>query len=57
MIDNCLVGCPAGGSDQTLIRNVYTLNNNSSTKFANWVAYKVTKDSHASERSRNWARI
>lgn len=55
-IDNCLVGCPTGGGAQTIIRNVYTLNNNSSTKFANWVAYKVTKDSHASGRSRNWAR-
>ncbi|WP_145502179.1 DNA/RNA non-specific endonuclease [Yersinia similis] len=56
MIDNCLVGCPVGGSDQTLIRNVYTLNNNRDTKFANWVAYKVTKDSHLSGRNRNWAR-
>lgn len=55
-IDNCLVGCPTGGGDQTLIRNVYTLNNNSSTKFANWVAYKVTNDSYAGGRSRNWAR-
>ncbi len=55
-IDNCLVGCPTGGSDQTLIRNVYTLNNNSSTKFANWVAYKVTQDTLASGRRRNWAR-
>ncbi|HDL7653949.1 TPA: DNA/RNA non-specific endonuclease [Yersinia enterocolitica] len=53
-IDNCLVGCPTGGSDQTIIRNVYTLNNNSSTKFANWVAYKVTEDSQASGRSRYW---
>ncbi len=34
-IDNCLVGCPTGGSDQTVIRDVYTLNNNSHTKFAN----------------------
>ncbi|EOX2600896.1 DNA/RNA non-specific endonuclease [Yersinia enterocolitica] len=55
-IDNCLVGCPIGGSDQTLFRNVYTLNNNSITKLANWVAYKVTKNSHASGRTRYWAR-
>ncbi|CNL00274.1 DNA/RNA non-specific endonuclease [Yersinia pseudotuberculosis] len=55
-IDNCLVGCPAGGGDQTLTRNVYTLNNNRDTKFANWVAYKVTKDSQGSGRARNWAR-
>ncbi|QHB33375.1 DNA/RNA non-specific endonuclease [Yersinia canariae] len=54
-IDNCLVGCPTGGSNQTLIRNVYTLNNNSHTKFANWVAYKVTKNSQASNHPRKWA--
>lgn len=53
--DNCLVGCPTGGSQQTLIRDSYTLNNNASTKFANWVAYKMTKNSQASGRSRNWS--
>ncbi len=53
-IDNCLVGCPAGGSHETLIRQAYTLNNNSSTKFANWVAYKITRASQASNRPRNW---
>lgn len=52
--DNCAVGCPTGGSTQTLIREVYTLNNNNSTKFANWVAYKITKTSQASNRARNW---
>ncbi|POP45568.1 endonuclease [Superficieibacter electus] len=52
--DNCEVGCPTGGSTQTVIRDVYTLNNNSSTKFANWVAYKITKTSQASNRARNW---
>lgn len=52
--DNCEVGCPTGGSAQTLIREVYTLNNNSSTKFANWVAYKITRTSLASNRARNW---
>lgn len=53
-IDNCAVGCPTGGSSQTLIREAYTLNNNSSTKFANWVAYKITKTSQASGKDRNW---
>lgn len=53
--DNCSVGCPLGGSDVTLDRQAYTLNNNRSTKFANWVAYKITRDSPASGRSRNWA--
>ncbi|MCA6941347.1 DNA/RNA non-specific endonuclease [Pectobacterium polaris] len=52
--DNCLVGCPVGGSSQTLVRDAYTLNNNASTKFANWVAYKMTSSSQASGRSRTW---
>ncbi|UMB78856.1 DNA/RNA non-specific endonuclease [Dickeya fangzhongdai] len=54
VIDNCAVGCPTGGSSQTLIREAYTLNNNSSTKFANWVAYKITKTSQASGKDRSW---
>lgn len=54
LIDNCLVGCPLGGSTETIIRQAYTLNNNSGTKFANWIAYKITKVSQASNRPRNW---
>lgn len=53
-IDNCAVGCPSGGSLVTLNRQAYTLNNNASTKFANWVAYKITKQTPASGRPRNW---
>ena len=53
-VDNCSVGCPSGGSALTLNRQAYTLNNNSSTKFANWVAYKITKETPASGRPRNW---
>ncbi|MFK3605336.1 endonuclease [Pseudomonas sp. AP19] len=52
--DNCSVGCPAGGSPLTLNRQAYTLNNNGSTKFANWVSYKITKDTPASGRPRDW---
>ena len=52
--DNCAVGCPAGGSPLTLNRQAYTLNNNGSTKFANWVSYKITKDTPASGRPRDW---
>ncbi|WP_237881404.1 DNA/RNA non-specific endonuclease [Pseudomonas sp. PGPR40] len=53
-VDNCSVGCPSGGSALTLNRQAYTLNNNGSTKFANWVAYKITKETPASGRPRNW---
>lgn len=52
--DNCSVGCPSGGSPLTLNRQAYTLNNNGSTKFANWVAYRITKDTPASGRPRDW---
>lgn len=45
-----------GGSHQTVIREAYTLNNNRNTRFANWVAYKVTHDSIASGGTRNWRR-
>lgn len=55
-IDHCGVGCPTGGSAQTLERETYTLNNNRQRKFANWVAYKMTKVSQASNRSRRWQR-
>ena len=56
IIDNCEVGCPMGGSSQTLVREAYTLNNNQHSKFANWVAYKITKASQFSGRSRTWKR-
>jgi endonuclease G, mitochondrial len=52
--EQCGSGCPTGGSDQTLFRAAYILNNNSQTKFANWVAYKITRDTQESGRTRNW---
>lgn len=54
VVDNCSVGCPTGGDVTTVYRQAYTLNNNGSTKFANWVAYKITKVTPASSRPRNW---
>lgn len=51
---NCGIGCPLGGSNTTIQRVVYTLNNNSNTKFANWVAYLITMDSLGSGKDRNW---
>ncbi|WP_225920042.1 DNA/RNA non-specific endonuclease [Pseudomonas vanderleydeniana] len=52
--DNCSVGCPTGGSNVTLVRTAYTLNNDAQTKFAKWVAYRVTKDTPYPNRPRNW---
>lgn len=54
---NCGIGCPIGGSNTTIQRVVYTLNNNSNTKFANWVAYLITMDSLGSGKDRNWKKI
>lgn len=55
-VDHCGVGCPTGGGAQTLVREAYTLNNNRQRKFANWVAYKMTRTSQASNRARHWLR-
>lgn len=48
------IGCPAGGSTQTLERDAYVLNNNRDTRMANWVAYRITKESMQTGRPRNW---
>lgn len=52
--DHCQVGCPTGGSEQTLYRHAYALNNNPQTKFANWVAYRITAQTPASGATRQW---
>jgi endonuclease G len=53
---NCLNGCPTGVNHGTTItRSIYTLKNNATTKFADWVAYHVTTDTISGpSRSRNW---
>ena len=53
--DNCTYGCPSGVYGQTVTRANYTLRNNASTKFADWVAYHVTPSTiDGPSRSRNW---
>lgn len=52
---NCIYGCPTGISGQTITRSIYTLNNNSTTKFANWVAYHETPSTiDGPSRTRTW---
>lgn len=52
---NCVYGCPTGVSGEQLERSVYTLSNNATTKFADWVAYHVTTSTiNGPSRSRNW---
>ncbi|NVJ60973.1 MAG: DNA/RNA non-specific endonuclease [Gammaproteobacteria bacterium] len=53
---HCSEGCPTGtpSSNWHIWRNAYTLSNNATTKFADWVAYTVTKSTINGSRSRNW---
>ena len=37
-----------------IIRDIYILSSNDSTKFADWVAYRVTKDSIGQTQKRTW---
>lgn len=44
---HCLLGCPQGAApgNHLLVRSIYTLSYNTSTKTADWVAYQVTAGS------------
>lgn len=57
-IVHCLAGCPTGASDTNdlVIREIYALSNNKDTKFADWVAYRVTRETIGTSRSldRDW---
>jgi endonuclease G len=52
----CLGGCPIGGapSNTTITRSIYVLSNNPRTKFADWVAYRVTRETIGKSKQRNW---
>ena len=52
----CLHGCPAGApaSNDLVMRDIYILSSNDATKFADWVAYRVTKGTIGPSKSRNW---
>lgn len=56
--NNCgIYNCPTGApSNNTLVeRQIYTLSNNRTTKFADWTAYKITPNTiDGPSRSRNW---
>ena len=53
--DNCVYGCPTGVSGEEIERSIYTLSNNATTKFADWVAYNVTSLTiDGGTRSRNF---
>jgi endonuclease G, mitochondrial len=54
--EHCLLGCPTGTpSTDVLVRHqLFTLANNGSTKFADWVAYRVIRDAIGPGGDRNW---
>ena len=54
--DLCLYGCPSGSppSNDLIIRDVFILSSNDMTKFADWVAYRVTKDTIGTTKRRIW---
>lgn len=53
---HCLHGCPAGTPDfdDIVVREIYTLASNDLTKFADWVAYRVTPDTIGQSGNRDW---
>ena len=53
-----LEGCPTGTpeTNDMVIREIYALSNNPDTKFADWVAYRVTRETIGTSNSldREW---
>ena len=54
--DLCLHGCPKGSpaTNDIVIRDIYILSSNDTTKFADWVAYRVTKSTIGKTETRSW---
>ena len=57
-IVHCLKGCPTGTGETNdlVVREVYALSSNDTTKFDDWVAYRVSKETIGSSNSlkRTW---
>ena len=55
---HCLAGCPTGTpeTNDLVVREIYALSANAETKFADWVAYRVTRETIGTSDSldRNW---
>ena len=52
----CLNGCPTGSpaTNDVVIRDIYILSSNDTTKFADWVAYRVMKNTIGKTARRRW---
>lgn len=55
---HCLHGCPIGApaTNDIIVREIYTLSSNDMTKLADWVAYRVTRESIGESGDRDWER-
>ena len=57
-IVHCLAGCPTEtpATNDLVVREIFALSNNKHTKFADWVAYRVTRETIGTSDSleRNW---
>ncbi len=53
---HCIDGCPMGtaGTNDLIVREIYTLSSNDRTRFADWVAYRVTSTTVGQSGSRGW---
>ncbi len=53
---HCLYGCPSGApaTNDLIIREIFILSSNDDTKFADWVAYKVTAATIGPSKARKW---
>lgn len=53
---HCLHGCPMGtaATNDLIVREIYTLSSNDRTKFADWVAYRVTAETVGQSETRQW---
>ncbi len=55
---HCLNGCPIGApaTNDIVVREIYTLSSNDLTKLADWVAYRVSRDTIGPSGARDWLR-
>lgn len=53
---HCLHSCPMGtpATNDLIVREIYTLSSNDRTKFADWVAYRVTAQTVGPSEGRRW---
>ncbi len=52
---HCLSACPSKSeiSGETVVREIYTLQNNNITKFADWIAYRVDHKNFEKAKKKN----